>query len=358
MRGYGNTEEELENTNLINSLVEPYTELLGQPVLPTFPCPDGLDEEAYLRRLCLDGWDRLVKERVDKSEHSRYAEQVKKEMQVFSDAKLSGYFLICQDIVDFVRKNNWLPGPGRGSAAGCLISYLIGITSIDPMPYDLLFERFYNAGRNTADHVSYPDIDMDVPVAKRDAVIDYIKKQYGKDRVSQMITFQTMKGSRAIKDVLRAYGSASAEEMNRLTKNIPDEAKIADELQTMKESRGESSIIRWALENTPDKLSEWCTLEDDDSLDGPFAKEFAQAMRLEGTKAAQSKHAAGIVIAPDNLASLCPMIYDSTTKGVVAGMEMNDLESIGMIKFDILGVAMLDKVMGVADILETGDIKQ
>src|SRR5690606_20379226 len=130
---------------------------------------------------------------------------------------------------------------------------------------------------------------------------------------------------------------------------IPDEAKIADDLQLMKEETGESSIIRWALENNSDKLSEWCTLNDNGELEGPLAARFAQAIRLEGTKSNQSKHASGIVIAPETLSNVCPMVYDSKNKTQVAGLEMADLESIGMIKFDILGVAVLDKVMGVAD---------
>ena len=201
-----------------------------------------------------------------------------------------------------------------------------------------------------------PDIDIDVPVHKREAVINYIKNKYGHNKVSQMITFQTMKGRGALKDVLRAHGGVPFEMMNEMTKNLPEEAKISGELQTMKEARGESSIIVWALENMPDRFKEWVTLEDDGTLTGDYAQRFEQAIRLEGTKSAQSKHAAGLVIAPEPLSDICPMVLDNKTKQMVAGLEMYDLESIGMLKFDILGVAMLDKVMGVQQILETGDI--
>jgi DNA polymerase-3 subunit alpha len=270
-------------------------------------------------------------------------------------AGLSSYFLIVQDIVEYVKNNNWLPGPGRGSAAGCLVSYLIGITQINPIKYNLLFERFYNEGRNTADHISMPDIDVDVPINKREYVIDYIKEKYGRDKVSQMITFNTMKGRGALKEVLRVYGNISFEEMNRITKYIPDESKIADELQEMKEDTGESSIIRWALENNVDKLKEWCYISDDGSLAGPLAKRFEQAIRLEGTKSNQSKHAAGVVISKESLGSVCPMIYDAKNKQNIAGMEMQDLESLGLIKFDILGVAMLDKIMAVSETLKNGE---
>lgn len=243
----------------------------------------------------------------------------------------------------------------HNSAAGCLVSYLIGITSIDPIKYDLLFDRFYNAGRNAANRVSMPDIDVDVPIDKREDVIEYIKNRYGEDKVSQMITFNTIKGRGALKDVLRVYGNISFEEMNQITKNIPDEAKIADELQEMKEETGEASIIRWALENHADKLRDWCFLDENNQLQGPLAKRFEQAIRLEGVKSNQSKHAAGIAISSSPLRDICPMVYDSKNNQVIAGMEMQDLESIGIIKFDILGVAMLDKVMTIQHILKTGE---
>ena len=259
-----------------------------------------------------------------------------------------------QDIVNYVRENNWLPGPGRGSAAGCLVSYLIGITSINPIEYGLIFERFYNAGRNTDNRISMPDIDVDVPIYKREDIIEYIKNKYGHSKVSQMITFNTMKGRGALKEVLRVYGNVSFEEMNRITKNIPDEAKIADELQEMREDTGEASIIRWALENNVDKLKEWCYLNKDGNLSGPMAKRFEQAIRLEGTKSNQSKHAAGVVISSEDLKLVCPMVYDSKNKQSIAGMEMQDLESIGIIKFDVLGIAMLDKIMAVSEILHNG----
>ena len=165
-----------------------------------------------------------------------------------------------------------------------------------------------------------------------------------------------MKGRGALKDVLRVYGNVSFEEMNNITKFIPDEAKIADELQEMKEDTGEASIIRWALENNADKLKEWCYISEDGSLSGPLSKRFEQAIRLEGTKSNQSKHAAGVIIGTEDLSSLCPMVYDTRNDQLIAGMEMNDLESLGLIKFDILGIALLDKVMCVSEYLKNGDL--
>ena len=348
------TPEEIENTNYVDSLCEEYN-ILSTPNLPPFSCPKGYDDAEYLRELCRNGWKQKIANNIPKDEHQSYVDRIKYELDVLQGANLSSYFLIVQDIVNYVRSNSWLPGPGRGSAAGCLVSYLIGITNIDPIKYNLMFDRFYNAGRNSANHISMPDIDVDVPINKRESIIQYIKDKYGIDKVAQMITFNTIKGRGALKDVLRVYGNISFDEMNNITKNIPDEAKIADELQEMKEETGEASIIRWALENNEDKLKDWCYIDDNNQLQGPLAKRFEQAIRLEGTKSNQSKHAAGIAISSLPLKDICPMVYDSKNDQMIAGMEMQDLESIGIIKFDILGVAMLDKIMTIQDILLKGE---
>lgn len=347
------SEQEINNTHYVANLVEDYT-ILSKPKLPPFNCPKGFSQDEYLRELCRMGWKEKIAPIISKENQQEYLDRIKYELEVLQGAGLSSYFLIVQDIVNYVRKNDWLPGPGRGSAAGCLVSYLIGITSIDPIKYGLLFDRFYNAGRNTADHISMPDIDVDVPIDKREQIIQYIKDTYGHDKVSQMITFNTIKGRGALKDVLRVYGNISFDEMNNITKNIPDEAKIADELQEMKEETGESSIIGWALENSIDKLKEWCYIDDNEELQGPLSKRFEQAIRLEGTKSNQSKHAAGIAISSEPLNEICPMVYDSKNEQLIAGMEMQDLEAIGIIKFDILGVAMLDKIMTIRFLLQEG----
>lgn len=348
------TEEEIQNTNLIDSMCEEY-DILSKPNLPPFDCPKGYDDAEYLRQLCRNGWKAKIANNIPTEEHQVYVDRIKYELDVLQGANLSSYFLIVQDIVNYVRNNNWLPGPGRGSAAGCLVSYLIGITNIDPIRYNLMFDRFYNAGRNTKEHISMPDIDVDVPINKREDIIQYIKNRYGSDKVSQMITFNTIKGRGALKDVLRVYGNITFEEMNKITKNIPDEAKIADELQIMKDETGDASIIRWALENNADQLREWCFIDPQGELQGPLAKRFEQAIRLEGVKSNQSKHAAGIAISSQTLSDICPMVYDSKNDQMIAGMEMQDLESIGIIKFDILGVAMLDKIMTIQDLLKEGD---
>ena len=347
------TLEEISNTNFVANLIENY-DILSNPKLPPFDCPSGYDQDEYLRQLCRNGWREKILDIIPQEKQQPYLDRIKYELEVLQGAGLSSYFLIVQDIVSYVRDSKWLPGPGRGSAAGCLVSYLIGITSIDPIKYNLVFERFYNSGRNTKDHISMPDIDVDIPINKREIIIQYIKDKYGHNKVSQMVTFNTVKGRGALKDVLRVYGNIGFEEMNRITKNIPDEAKIADELQEMKEETGEASIIRWALENNADKLKEWCYIDELGQLQGPLAKRFEQAIRLEGTKSNQSKHAAGIAISANPLDQTCPMVYDNKNNQLIAGMDMQDLESIGIIKFDILGIAYLDKIMTIQDILQEG----
>jgi len=343
------TTEEIENTILVSNMVEEYN-ILSPPQLPKYICPNNLDPDEYLRELCRKGWKEKIADKISKEDQTKYVDRIKYELDILQGAGLSSYFLIVRDVLDYVKKNNWLPSPGRGSSAGCLVSYLVGITGIDPIKYDLLFERFFNSAR--AD--SMPDIDVDVPIEKRENIIEYIKNKYGEDKVSQMVTFNTMKGKGALKDVLRVYGNISFEEMNKITKHIPDESKISDGLQEMKEETGEASIIRWALENKADALREWCYLDENNELQGPLAKRFDQAIRLEGTKSNQSRHAAGIAISSEPLDQICPMVYDSKNDQLIAGMEMQDLENIGIIKFDILGIAYLDKVMLISDLLKEG----
>ena len=350
-----NSEAEIANTRLVADMCEEYN-ILGKPMLPRFPCPNEMSEDEYLRHLCREGWKNKLQVTgvvSDPSKSNSYAERIKQELSVIQGANLSGYFLIVQDIVNQVKENGWLPGPGRGSAAGCLISYLIGITKVDPIQHGLIFERFYNAGRNTDDRVSLPDIDIDVPTAKRESVINYMKESYGKEQVGQMITFGRMQGRTALKEVLRVHDSCSYAEMNEITKNIPSEAEISDQLQDMENP----SIIRWALINQPNELKDWCTVNDDGSLGGDLGKLFEQAIRLEGTYKSQGKHAAGVVISSENLNEVCPMVREKRGSDKIAGLEMEDLESMGHVKFDILGISFLDKIMGVSDQLETGTIK-
>ena len=334
----------------IASMCEDY-DILGQPMLPEFECPENKSEEAHLRQLCRDGWRDKLSGILTEDQKNEYTERVKKELDVISNAKLSGYFLIVRDIVNSVRSRNHIPGPGRGSAAGCLVSYLIGITQLDPIRYGLIFERFYNAGRNTGGHVSLPDIDIDVPATKRDETIDYIRSKYGNDRVGQMVTFGRLQGRSALKEVLRMNDACSYDEMNAITKSLPHEHEVSDQLAEM----DEPSVIQWTLMNQPDSLKDYCRLNDDGNLEGDYAKLFAQAMRIEGTFKSQGKHAAGVVISSHKLDEVCPMVRDKKGAEKIAGLEMNDLEAMGHVKFDILGISLMDKIMGIRDKLEEDD---
>tara|TARA_R110000824_G_scaffold231335_2_gene419127 strand:+ start:7722 stop:10880 length:3159 start_codon:yes stop_codon:yes gene_type:complete len=337
--------EDIELVSKIVDLCEEY-DILGPPMLPKFDCPAGYDENEYLKELCRKGWKKLliqtgkIKQNTKKEE---YLQRVTKELNVILEADLAGYFLIVQDIVNYVRSRGWIPGPGRGSAAGCLISYLIGITGVDPIQYDLIFERFYNAGRNIGDHVSLPDIDVDVPSEHRDEIIDYIKDKYGQDNVAQMITFGRLQGRAALKEVMRIEGEVSFAEMNEITKPIPNEADIADQLEGMEDK----SIIRWSLLNMPEKLDKWCKINQEGSLSGPLSETFEKAIRIEGTFKSQGKHAAGVIISKHKLNSICPMTKDKSGN-MVAAFEMNDLESQGHVKFDILGIDLLSKILKIS----------
>lgn len=344
-----NTAEEIANTELIASMCEEY-ELTRKPSLPLFQTPRGLSQDDYLKELCANGWkDTLLKYNVLKDETitKEYQDRLDMELGVISGANLSGYFLIVNDFLNWARSQGMLVGPGRGSAAGCLVSYLTGITRIDPIPNDLLFSRFYNAGRNTATHVEYPDIDCDFPVGRRDEVYDYICSKYGKDRVCHIVTFGRMQGKSAIKEVLRVHDACNFDTMNKIAACLPDEAEIADKLQ----EANEDSIIRWTLNHTPEALEEYCRLESDGSFSGEYGSFFAQAARIEGTLKSQGKHASGIIISADKLDDVCPMLRDKKGAEKIAGVDMNDLASMGQVKFDLLGISLLDKLMYVNELL-------
>jgi len=328
----------------ISSEFEEYN-ILSNPMLPEFKCPNGVTEEEYLKELCRIGWKKhLVQQnKINDQNKQKYLDRFNEEFGVIKNANLFGYFLIVQDIIKHVNDQGWLSGPGRGSAAGCLISYLLGITKIDPLEYDLLFSRFYNDGRNTKGNISLPDIDMDVPSNKRDQVIDYLKQKYGNENVSQMITFGRLQGRSAIKEILRVHEACSFMEMNAITKHIPNEAEISDQLAEMDEE--EKSIIKWSLINNSKELSPYCHINDKGELEGDYAQFFKQAIEIEGTFKTQGKHAAGVVISAEPLHTVCPMVKQKDSNEKIAGLEMSDLEALGHVKFDVLGLSLLDKLM-------------
>lgn len=329
------------------------------PSFRPFDCPGGMGDAEFLRQLCREGWKEKIDKKIPQEKQQIYVDRIKSELEILQGAGLSSYFLCLWDVVKFIKSNNWLPGCARGSSAGCLVSYLTSITQVDPIRWDLLFERFYDASRNIPGKVSLPDIDLDVPITHRDKVIEYIKKKYDSDKVSQICTFQQIKGRNAIKEVLRSSGNISYDEMNKITEFIPDEAKIADELAEMKEEDGFASILQWSLENRGKKLEEWVKLDKDTGLlEGPLSKKFEQAIRIEGCKIGKGRHAAGVIISQDILAENYPMILDPKSKNMIIAYDMIGCEKAGLPKMDILGIALLDKVMGVRDILKTGDLNE
>jgi DNA polymerase-3 subunit alpha len=363
---YGHTQEELENSVAIAAMCSPYS-LSSPPMLPQFPTPNGTPSKDFMKELCREGWTRRwpqISRVIAAGKHTKeeYIQRFNTEFEVLTNVGLADYFLIVNDITAFAINDGQLTGAGRGSAAGSLILYLLGVTHVDPIEYDLLFERFYNAGRNTPGNISLPDVDMDFEKNGRERVLQYVRDKYGAEKVAQMITFNRMQGRGALKDVSRAHDVLDNETINIITKLLPNEPEIADQLQIVKEADeanggdGEASIIEWALENHPSDYKEWAYFDDDGKLQGPLSKIFEQAIRMEGTKRASGKHAAGLVIAQKPLKEICPMAYDSSTGEMIAAMEMNALEKMGHVKFDFLGISTLDKIHAATNHLRTGKL--
>lgn len=309
--------EALNNTELIARACN-LDFSFGEFYLPAYEVPDGLSAEDYLVRLARERFpayysadDELARERLEY------------ELRVIKQMGFAGYFLIVQDLVNWARQNRVPVGPGRGSAAGSLVSYVLGITAIEPIRYGLLFERFLNPER-----VSMPDIDIDFCFEKRDRVIAYIVSKYGADKVAQIITFGTMAARAAIKDVGRAldipYG-----EVDRIAKMIPAELGVT---------------IKRALEISPD-LIQACQNE----YNARRIIEIAQA--IEGMPRHASVHAAGVVIGREDLSTLLPL--QRTSEGhVVTQFTKETVEDIGLLKMDILGLRTLTVIDRAVDIIE------
>lgn len=331
--GLGYTQEEIENTHNIFSLCTPYS-LFSNPVLPKFPLKD-ISAKDELRRLC-----EL------KPLKPEYKDRLDKELEVIFKYNLEDYFLIIADIIRYCNNKYGISGI-RGSGSGSMVSYLLGIAKTDPIKYNLLFERFLNAGRFTEDRVQLPDIDIDVPADAREDIIEHIKNKYGIKKVGQILTYQRIKTAAAIKAVFR-NSFLSFKEVNEITQEIPDAAKISDKLKEM----GESSPLMYSLKNNAEFFRRWVFINENNELDGEYKEEFKQVLRLEGLNSARSKHAAGVVIAPIDLEDFCPLIWDSADNKLICGMEMTDLENIGCLKVDILGLRLFDKIIEIKQMVE------
>ena len=298
--------------------------VLGKPQLPNYPTPltDGkpMPIEDYFRLLSVEGLEeRLVHLYPDANkreiERPRYAERLEFEINTILNMGFPGYFLIVGDFINWAKKNGCPVGPGRGSGAGSLVAYSLKITDLDPLQYNLLFERFLNPER-----VSMPDFDIDFCQANRDRVIDYVKDKYGRNAVSQIVTFGTMAARAAIRDVGRVLdmGYMFCDGISKLIPNKP----------------GQHITIDGAIKAEP-ILAERLEKEDE------VKTLLALAQKLEGMTRNVGMHAGGVLIAPGKLTDFCPLYQQPGSTSAVSQYDKDDVEAIGLVKFDFLGLATL-----------------
>ncbi len=293
----------------------------GNYHLPVFPIPEGYNANSYLEHIANEGFKRKIESQEafnEKYPLSVYRERLNYELSVISKLDFSGYMLIVWDIIDFCRKNNIGVGPGRGSAVGSLLCYCLDITEVDPIPFELLFERFLNP-----DRISMPDIDIDICQDKRINVINYLSDKYGTENVAQIITFSKLTSKAAIKDVARVY-ELPFDKANELTKMFPPEA----------------SDIRSALSISTEFKNK---VEQD-----PTIKNIIDiSQKVEGLTRHVSVHAAGIVIADKPVSGYLPL-YTNQKTPICTQFEYRQLEKLGLLKMDLLGlknITLIDKIV-------------
>ncbi len=297
----------------------------GKLFFPKFELPPNYTEDTYFHKICFEGLNKLLdSERIERVKEQEYRDRLELEVQLIIKMGFVGYFLVVSDFIAWARANDIPVGPGRGSAAGSLVAWSLQITDIDPLKYNLLFERFLNPER-----VSMPDIDIDFCINGRDAVINYVKDRYGHDKVCQIITFGTMLAKGVIKDVARALGFPF-EDSNTLTNFIPDQLKI-----TLDEAIKQEPKLQEMIDTNPQ-----------------VAKLFDLAKRLEGVTRHASKHAAGIVIAPEPISDMLPVFVPPKTSDLVTQYAMTELETLGFLKMDFLGLKNLTLIKHTTDLIK------
>lgn len=276
-----------------------------------------------------------------------YKDRLEHELSMIKMANMSSYFLIVKDILDYIRNLDYFVGVGRGSVGGSLVAYLLNITNTDPIKYGLIFERFY-----TPDRASLPDIDIDIQPESRDAVVQYLKNKYGQYNFAQVLTFNTLKGKESVKSVLRASNkNVSFTQQNTITKSFPfDESKIIDELVDQQKLVGTKSMVYWMLKNQPDRISRWCRF-DGTRYDGEFAEEFKLAVELDATIASQGRHASAFALSNKPLYEYAPVVWDNHSEEYILGVDMYSMEHLGVIKLDLLGLALLSKCKYMTEII-------
>ncbi|WP_040306240.1 DNA polymerase III subunit alpha [Caloramator australicus] len=307
--------EAIENTIKISERCNVELEF-NKPKLPKFDVPDGKEANVYLRELCFNGLYERYKE-----PSKEVINRLNYELEVIEKMGYVDYFLIVWDFIRFARENNIMVGPGRGSAAGSIVAYTLGITKIDPIKYNLLFERFLNPER-----ISMPDIDSDFCYERRQEVIDYVFKKYGEDRVSQIITFGTMAARAVIRDVGRALNYSYAE-VDTIAKMIPMELGMT---------------IDRALELNPELKGEYENNERIRHL-------IDIARSLEGLPRHSSTHAAGVVISSAPLVEYVPLTKNEDT--ITTQFPMTILEELGLLKMDFLGLRTLTVLRDAVDLV-------
>ena len=291
----------------------------GIYVLPDFETPDELKESEYLRKLSEKGILEKTKFNYLEELPSEYLERFNYELDTILKMGYEGYFLIVADFVNWAKNNDVPVGPGRGSGAGSLIAYALGITGLDPMKYDLLFERFLNP-----DRISNPDFDIDFCRDGREKVIDYVTNKYGKHAVAQICTFGTMAARAVVRDVARAQGK-SYSLGDKIAKLIPFSPEM-----TLERAINESKDLKQILK-----------------IDEDASEIFEMALKLEGTTRSVGKHAAGVVIAPSAINDYSPLYLDADTydenisQSYATQYSMEDIEAVGLQKFDFLGLKTL-----------------
>ena len=295
----------------------------GKLFFPNFEIPSQYTTDNYFKYMCVEGFQKLLdNNRFDKGEEALYKKRLEVEMDLIIKMGFVGYFLVVGDFIQWARANGIPVGPGRGSAAGSLVAWALQITNIDPIKYNLLFERFLNPER-----ISMPDIDIDFCIEGRDKVINYVRSKYGQDKVCQIITFGTMMAKGVIKDVARVLGFAF-EDSNAITNLIPDQLKI-----TLQEALAQEPRLKELIETNP-----------------KAKKLFDIALRLEGLTRHASKHAAGIVISPEPVDHVLPIYVPPKSTELVTQYAMTELESLGFLKIDLLGLknlTLIDKTIAV-----------
>ena len=293
----------------------------GKLFFPRFEIPADHTQESFFEYLCKRGFENLMRqERFDLGKKEHYQERLNLEIALIIKMGFIGYFLVVSDFIQWARRNGIPVGPGRGSAAGSLVAWALEITNIDPIKYNLLFERFLNPER-----ISMPDIDIDFCIEGRDKVINYVRDKYGHDKVCQIITFGTMMAKGVIKDVARVLGF-SFEDSNAITNLIPEQLKI-----TLADSLEQEPRLKELIQTNP-----------------KAQKLFDLALRLEGLTRHASKHAAGIVISPEPIDDVLPIYVPPKTTELVTQYAMTELESLGFLKIDLLGLknlTLIDKVV-------------